>query len=522
MTVTMRKPVVLDQKLIERTRRRIEEAVVAVCQETYGHGSVRPPDSFRPGLKEVERIVSYYDYYACGISVLAPLAARGDARAQKLVETHRRCMDYYRTKLYGQPVKDHGILHIPIRRLLFHAALAYRDLSKQLTSKQRNAYVSLIDQQVRAALEHCAHFHPGERRLYLGYANNHTAIFMQAIYYCGRIFKRPEWMRTALEVARRFYASCHPDGYWEEHTNILREGGPSIVYTPLTAGCLYDVLNGLQHGQPLFVKAGNFHRSFINADRELIPLADERTNHDGRWAVFGLALHSLTARGRQFIVDSLTDRDFTKESPESLGVIYHELELMRTGSCVPSEYATDGSSRIRLPLGVVRKNGWTAGVSALRALNRVQCANSDYALDQQNMLYLSHRDHGVILTGFKSKRDSQWSTFQCGADAYTDRTGTLKLNASGVDAKLHYCTFDASIRWELGRRARLTLTTDTNREVTTVFPLHTAACAKRIRSKTPFEQIKLKGFSPYTAGNTADSEAAVRFKWRNQLVIEFE
>ena len=137
------------------------------------------------------------------------------------------------------------------------------------------------------------------------------------------------------------------------------------------------------------------------------------------------------------------------------------------------------------------------------------------------MVCLSHRDSGVILTGFKSKRDSQYSTFRIGEDAYTDRTGTLKLNAraGGADATLHYCTYGATIRWELARRARLTLAVDTAREVTTTLPIRDAAC---IRSKTPFERVTLKGFSPYTAGNATDAVNAVRFKWRKQLVVEFE
>ena len=161
---------------------------------------------------------------------------------------------------------------------------------------------------------------------------------MQGVYYCGRIFTHPEWMRVAAEFAKRFYASGHPDGYWEEHTNVAREGGPSILYTPLTAGCLYDVLGGHWRAQPGFLKAGNFFRSFLNADREPMPIADERSNYNEPWSSYGLALHSLTPRGRQFIVESLSDRDFATDSPEELAVIYHELELMRIGPCATPEY----------------------------------------------------------------------------------------------------------------------------------------------------------------------------------------
>ena len=80
------------------------------------------------------------------------------------------------------------------------------------------------------------------------------------------------------EFAQRFYDSGHPDGYWEEHTNAEREGGPSLLYTRVTASCLFDVLGGRDGSLEKFARAGDFYRSFINHDQAMIPLADERTN----------------------------------------------------------------------------------------------------------------------------------------------------------------------------------------------------------------------------------------------------
>ncbi|MFH1708581.1 MAG: hypothetical protein ABIF71_11805 [Planctomycetota bacterium] len=200
----------LDQDFITRTRARIEAAVIPAMEQYYFHDGVSFGDDFRPGLKHMEKIVSYYDYYACG---------------------------------------------------------------------------------------------------------------------------------------------------------------PSMVYTPLTAGCLYDGLDGMHRRQDQFVRAGDFYRSFLDHDYRLIPLADERTNHAGQACEYGLALHSLSPRGRFYIVDAVDHADFGAFSPEELAVIDHELDLMVPGDCQTPENRTEGNVRIRLPLGIVRKNGFAAGLSALRALN---------------------------------------------------------------------------------------------------------------------------------------------------------
>ena len=57
----------------------------------------------------------------------------------------------------------------------------------------------------------------------------------------GRLFDQQEFCERAGGFVDRLVAYGHPDGYFEEHTNDEREGGPSLVYTPLTAGCAYIV-----------------------------------------------------------------------------------------------------------------------------------------------------------------------------------------------------------------------------------------------------------------------------------------
>ncbi len=510
--------IALTTEVITASKRRIEAAIVPAMERIYGHGEPTFSHGFGPELKPLEKASLFYDYAACGISVLAPLAAAGDPRAQALFQILCRNTEYYCCEVYGHEMVGYGVWNVPLRRLLFHLALAYRVLKQGLSPETRRQLRKLVEQQVPEAITHCRGFLPGRNDLHLVGVNNHTAIFMQGIWHCGQAFDRQDWTDLAREFAARYYASGHPDGYFEEHTNSEREGGPSMVYTPLTAGCLYDVLDGRKSRYEKFVKAGDFYRAFLNHRREIIPIADERTNANTAGAVYGLALHSLTPHGRGFILETLDRMDYAKASPETLAVLYHELDLMETGRGEEPEYLTDGTSRITLPLGVVRAQGFTAGISALRALNWTMAPGSDYALDHQAMVYLSHRDTGVILTGFKSKRDPDYSTFRIGDDAYTVRTGSLDVGTTWAEVTLHYETFTGALRWDIGQQARLTLRVDTDRPVVTTLP---ATRAASIRSDVPLETVCLKGFSPYSQGNAAPEIPALRFRWEKELVIEF-
>lgn len=512
------KTIELTPEFLAVIKQRIEAAIIPALENIYGHGETTFRDDFRPGLKPIEKIVSFYDYWACGISVLAPLVVAGDTRAQRLIQILFNNMEYYCREIHGHEVPERGLWNTPLRRLLLHIALAYHVLEKGIDPKAKRQFLDLIDQQVPLAIEHCNHFYPGRTDLYMGGVNNHMAIFMQGIWYCGKVFGRQDWVDMTHEFAERYYASGHPDGYFEEHTNAMREGGPSLVYTPLTAGCLYDVLDGRNKAHDKFIKAGDVFRSFLNDRREMIPIADERTNASSAWASYGLALHSLTPRGRAFVRESLENMNFDNTTPEVLAVIYHELDLMQTGPIAIPEYRTDGARRIALPLGIIRGHGFTAGISALLALNRTRAPDNDYALDQQTMVYLSHCDRGVFLSGFKSKRDPEYSTFRIGDDAYTMRTGTLVMGHDWAEATLYYATFTAIARWDIGASARLTLRVDTDRPVVTTLPATDAATC---RASVPSERVKLKGFSPYSQGNIAEEVQALRFKWEKELIVEF-
>jgi hypothetical protein len=424
-------------------------------------------------------------------------------------------MRYYQQNIIGIEI-DGSRWDVPLRRLLLHIALAYKELEPSLSKDDKKLYAELVEQQVPLAIEHNEKFFPGKDELYMN-TNNHTAIFMQGIYYCGKVFNHPEWVDMTLDFAHRMYDSVNPDGYFEEESNREREGGPSLVYTRLTLGCLYDVLDGQKNSQEKFIKAGDFYRSFINYDYQMIPIADERTNDSAKGIEYGLALHSLTARGRYFIVDNLATLDFSKLTIEDLSVIYHELNLMKHGNCELPENRVEGNSHITLPMGIMRKNGFTAGLSAVLALNRHLHPRNDYHLDQQDMVYLSHKKTGIILTGYKSKNNPEFSTFRIGSDAYTVKTGELLMGDGWAEANLYFESFGAKIRWEISETARLILTTDSDKVITTSLPV---TDEKFVQSDKNYQIKYLNGYSPYTKNNTEGKIKAVIFEWKNRLVIE--
>jgi hypothetical protein len=504
---------ILDNKFIGQVKGKIENEILAVMEKIYLNTD-RDLENFNPGLKFDEKIVGYYDYQACGISILAVLALKGNERAKVLISKILDNCRYYAENIYDKYFE--GPKKTPLRRLLMHLAIAYKTLEPTLTEDEKKVYRNIVEHEVPLAIKWNKDFYPGQGYLYTN-TNNHTAIFMQGIYYCGKIFNHPEWVDLTLDFARRMYDDVNPDGYFEEASNKERESGPSLVYTRLTLGCLYDVLDGKKNSQEKFIKAGYFYRSFINYDYQMIPLVDERTNSENKGLNFGLALHSLTSKGRYFIVDNLNSMDFSENNVEMLAVIYHELDLMRVGNCKLPENKTDGNSRITLPLGIIRKDGFTAGLSALLALNRTLHPKNDYHLDRQDMVYLSHEKAGVILSGYKSKNNPDFSTFRIGDDAYTVKTGELVMGKGWAEATLYYDTFTAKIRWEISDKAKLILSVDTDKTITTAIPVKDE---KYLKSDKKFEIRYLNGFSPYTQNNEAGKIKTAVFEWEKQLTID--
>jgi len=68
----------LDQNLISLVKANIENEIVSAMEKIYLPGKTIFDETYRPGSKYIEKVVSYYDYQATGIPVLAVLAAKGE------------------------------------------------------------------------------------------------------------------------------------------------------------------------------------------------------------------------------------------------------------------------------------------------------------------------------------------------------------------------------------------------------------------------------------------------------------
>ena len=107
------------------------------------------------------------------------------------------------------------------------------------------------------------------------------------------------------------------------------------------------------------------------------------------------------------------------------------------------------------------------GLSAMKALNREMSPKSDYALDRQTLLFLSHTSAGTIISGTKSKHNPGWSTVRKGDDAYPIRTGELDIQNDKAIATVHYETFTVTVTWIFGDKPRLIFSTDSPDTLTT-------------------------------------------------------
>ncbi len=226
---------VLDQAFIKRHKSLIEKEILSAMEAVYLPYDEIFDEKYRPGLKYIEKVVSFYDYQATGISVLAGLASQEDPRVRNLIQKIQRNIRYYKEKIFRTDVGgNYGgrIWAVPLRRLLLHLALAYQKLEPTLSAEEKKWYAGLIDEEVKLAIEHNRNFYPGERKLNLPPAvtNNHTAIFMQGVYYCGKALGIPSGSsRPWISPGGCTTASSRTATSRRIRTRPMREARPSSI-----------------------------------------------------------------------------------------------------------------------------------------------------------------------------------------------------------------------------------------------------------------------------------------------------
>ncbi|MBS11598.1 MAG: hypothetical protein CME19_08350 [Gemmatimonadetes bacterium] len=454
----------LTDSFVEDLKQRIEAAILPGAEKYFEEGGNAYTQN-SPDLKRAEMAVNYFDYQPCAVSVLAVLAAKGNRSAEMIV---RRIFD--NVSYYLEEWRSQEGFTTSLRRSQLHLVLAYEILYDLLDSDIQTRWRALLLRSAVDMLEHFDHFQeklPALDNRGFGTGINHVAIAAEGIWRTGYVLDQPNFCEMAGGFIDRLIDYGHPDGYFEEHTNDEREGGPSLVYTPLTAGCAYMVSRWRQVADvDRFARCGALFRNFCDSHIRAMPFADERANPHGL-GPYGVALHALSLEGRGFLRKALNPEDNPSLTSngrlEYLSRLYFELDNSERGPGTTPEPWQDGSFRITLPLGVQRANGWHAGISGMRALNRTLSPDGDYALDRQTLVYLSHDRAGTIVSGAKSKKNPDWSTIRIGEDAYPVRTGQLD---EGFQATAHYEAFNATASWTLDRDAELALSTDSDEPAT--------------------------------------------------------
>ncbi len=288
------------------------------------------------------------------------------------------------------------------------------------------AWEDRILRACRTLIEHRLRKLAGIRR-FIGHATctgpNHVALYLTTVYRAGVVLGRPELCDAALPIARAFAADVNPDGYWEEHGDYARSGGPTGAYTQLSFAAM-----GLMHawtGEAVFrsaVEAGTrFHSRFCHPDATKVELLDERVRASASasasvWGLFALS-HCAEGRGAalaHFRTWLAHLGDPADAKPEDLARLCDNHQHWQDGPVVPAPFEQDGHTAVlSLPGGIFRRQGWSLGLSAMRASNAEDPLYRDngFALDRQKLFSVWHPATGLLLDGSQSKHQPANSTF---------------------------------------------------------------------------------------------------------------
>jgi hypothetical protein len=321
---------------------------------------------------------------------------------------------------------------------------------------------------------------PGLRRFVrpvIGTGTNHVVLYLTTVYRAGMVLGREDFVELALPIARALAADVHPDGYWEEHGDLDRRGGPTPAYNYLSMGGI-----GLLHawtGEPVFAsaidRATRFHSSFSYPDGRPCELIDERVRagHSAAPMIWGLHAMSRTPEGRGAAV-----RHFegwlrlasakVRTSPELMARMCENFLYWESGTIgtAPTD-RRDHTASMTLPASVHRHGAWFAGLSCIRAINAEDPSFRDnpVALERQKLFSLWHERVGLVIDGSPSKGQPQNSTFSAAtvdAPDYLPCGGATGVDETELVARASYRTFigEARLSFPSDGEARITLAVD--------------------------------------------------------------
>lgn len=313
-----------------------------------------------------------------------------------------------------------------------------------------------------------------------GTGTNHAALYLTTIFRAGQGLGRPGMCADVLPIARALAADVHPDGYWEEHGDLSRRGGPTPIYNYLThqgMSLMYEWT-----GEKVFLdaieKSARFHSTFCYPDATFVDVIDERVRYrhaksPSVWGLFGFS-HWPWGRGAA----AAHFRGYAKFNTtiynrgEELARLCENYMYWPEGPTEPAPFErADHQGTLALGGAVARRGAWfLAGCSMPGRNSEDPCyLDNPFALDRQKLFSVWHERTGLLIDGSNSKRQPANSTFSAGEaainvlvqtsgtqDFYPD-SGSVNVDAKGLSVHAVYKTFEADVRLEPDGDGRLTI-----------------------------------------------------------------
>ncbi|MCW8132345.1 MAG: hypothetical protein KIS92_18505, partial [Planctomycetota bacterium] len=255
----------------------------------------------------------------------------------------------------------------------------------------------------------------------MGTSTNHVALYLTTIYRAGQVLQRPDLSAYVLPIARALAADVHPDGYWDEHSDLLRTAGPTPSYNYLTH-CGMGLMAEWT-GEAVFraavERSTRFHGNFCYPDASFCDLIDERVRYSGDPRIWGLFAFSHSPEGRGTALAHMrgwlpTRHSVEDVAPEALARMCENHFYWHGGEIAPAPFERwDHRARLTLPAGIFRKGEWCVALSAMKATNPEDpiYRQNAFALDRQKLFSVWHEKTGLILDGSHSKNQPEYSTF---------------------------------------------------------------------------------------------------------------
>jgi hypothetical protein len=294
---------------------------------------------------------------------------------------------------------------------------------------------------------------------------NWVAFYLAAVTRAGQALDRRDFLDFVLPIARAFAADIHPDGYWEEHGDLRRSGGPTTSYNFLTHTGV--ALLAEWTGEPVFQEAvarsTRFHLNFTYPDGTPFDLIDERVRYKKEPHVRGLFGFSRCAEGRgaaRLLLDGWRAHHppGTWVAPDTLVRLCENRLYWHPGDEAPPPFARPHHrAALRLPAGLFRDGPWAVGLSALRASQAEDPAYRDlpFALDRDKLFSVFHTGAGLILDGSHSKGQPANATFAAMAYNWQKKPRSVDYLPCGgsvgerdglLEARADYRTFRGTAR----------------------------------------------------------------------------